>query len=122
MQPFDLLGKTRPFFRLGFSRGDKLGDDCIQSLRLFGKPRPLLCLGFPNGDQVLLPRFLGCFRVHDQQKTMKWIDVGERESKILRERHVGEALKRIAIHRAIKGYMRRHVLLHRLYKLSMVQY
>lgn len=69
-----------------------------------------------------LPRFLGCFRVHKDQKSTYLSDVGEQEMARLRNLHLGaEALKQ-PIHRAIRWYVRKHILLHRLYKLNLVKY
>ena len=69
-----------------------------------------------------LPRFLGCFRVHDQQKTTKLEQVGQQEIALLRARYLGPVQLRKPIHRAIRGYLRQHVLLHRLFKLKILRY
>jgi len=37
---------------------------------------------------VRLPRFLGCFRIHEEQKTSAMIDVGQEEMQFLRRRHL----------------------------------
>src|SRR5260370_20489818 len=50
-----------------------------------------------------LPRFLACFRVHAQQKTLDLIDVGVAEMRQLRVRHLGEAPGVYEIRRAITG-------------------
>jgi glycosyltransferase involved in cell wall biosynthesis len=71
---------------------------------------------------VRVPRFIGAFRVHHLQKTFKWIDIGEAESRQLRVRSLGRIPTSLEIERAISGYMRRHVLQHRLYKLNIVKY
>jgi glycosyltransferase involved in cell wall biosynthesis len=69
-----------------------------------------------------LPRFLGCFRVHDHQKTGRLKEVSHREMQMLRERSLGEKLLRRPIHRAVRGYLMKHVVLHRLYKLKVLRY
>jgi glycosyltransferase involved in cell wall biosynthesis len=69
-----------------------------------------------------LPRFLGCFRVHDTQKTTSNFGVGEEESRRLRRIHLGYDPSPSMIRNAAAGYLRRHVLLHRLYKLKCVHY
>jgi glycosyltransferase involved in cell wall biosynthesis len=69
-----------------------------------------------------LPRFLGCFRVHAQQKTSAEGDVGLAESQRLRLQHLGFAPTQREVNRAIRGFVRKHVLFHRLYKLPLVQY
>jgi len=67
-----------------------------------------------------LPRFLGCFRVHDRQKTSALRPVGAEEQKRLRRQHLGYEPTAKDIARNIKGYLRRHVLFHRLYKLRLL--
>jgi glycosyltransferase involved in cell wall biosynthesis len=69
-----------------------------------------------------LPRFLGCFRVHNDQKTSFMGEVGARESALLRERYIGRKVKPEDIDRAIRPYLRRHVLFHRLYKFPLLNY
>jgi glycosyltransferase involved in cell wall biosynthesis len=69
-----------------------------------------------------LPRFLGCFRVHPQQKTTAESDVGLVESNRLRLEHLGFSPSQSDVHRAIRGFMRRHVLFHRMYKMPLVRY
>ena len=77
--------------------------------------------GHEKGMKFLrLPRFLGCFRVHDEQKTTKILDVAKREMERLRLTHLGFVPKPEQIDRAIAGYLRRHVICHRLYKLKLV--
>jgi glycosyltransferase involved in cell wall biosynthesis len=67
-----------------------------------------------------LPRFLGCFRVHDEQKTGQMCDIAEEESERLRLTHLGFIPKPKQIDHAIAGYLRRHVIYHRLYKLKLI--
>ena len=71
---------------------------------------------------VRLPRFLGCFRVHDKQKTTVRFDVGQEESRRLRLMYLGFEPDDETINRAVSGYLRRHVIYHRLYKLKIVGY
>jgi hypothetical protein len=67
-----------------------------------------------------LPRFLACFRWHDRQKTSAMRKVGADEQKRLRQRHLGYDPTGKEIGHKIKGYLRRHVLFHRLYKLRLL--
>jgi glycosyltransferase involved in cell wall biosynthesis len=69
-----------------------------------------------------LPRFLGCFRVHDAQKTTRLFSVGTVESQRLRLAHLGFTPTPVEIRDAMSGYLRRHVLYHRLYKLKVLRY
>jgi glycosyltransferase involved in cell wall biosynthesis len=66
-----------------------------------------------------VPRFLGCFRVHDEQKTVTLQNVYEREAARLRSRSFGQNVSRSQIERALRPYMRRHVLFERAYKLKL---
>src|SRR5215470_13888907 len=67
-----------------------------------------------------LPRFLGCFRVHERQKTSAMRRVGAEEQRRLRRQHLGYDPSGKEIGRNIKRYLRRHVLFHRLYKLRLL--
>jgi hypothetical protein len=69
-----------------------------------------------------LPRFLGCFRVHDAQKTVDIFDVGQDESQRLRRIHLGRDPTPREIGKGSAGYLWRHVLYHRLYKLNLLRY
>ena len=59
-----------------------------------------------------LPRFLACFRVHDEQKTLALKQVGQQECDILRKRSFGTVPTRVEINNGLRRYMRRHVALH----------
>jgi glycosyltransferase involved in cell wall biosynthesis len=52
-----------------------------------------------------LPRFLGCFRVHDQQKNIYMGNLGESEMHRIRARHLGDAPGQYEIRRAIIRYL-----------------
>jgi len=69
-----------------------------------------------------LPRFLGCFRVHDEQKTTAMMEVGHNKQRQLRRIHLGRDPTGPEVDRAIRPYLRRHVLFHRLYKLKLLNY
>ena len=69
-----------------------------------------------------VPRFLACFRVHDAQKSTAMMDVGNSEQRRLRESHLGYNPDGGQIHRATRGYLRRHVLFHGLYRLGLLKY
>ena len=69
-----------------------------------------------------LPRFLGCFRVHDAQKTTSMFDIGQLESQRLRRIHLGFEPTPKMLRKAIAGYLWRHVFYHRLYKLRVLHY
>ena len=58
-----------------------------------------------------LPRFLGGFRIHSQQKTSASIaEIGFQEMDRIRERVLGRVPSRIEVRNAIAPYMLKHVL------------
>ena len=69
-----------------------------------------------------LPRFLGCFRVHDAQKTSSLLDVGADEMHRLRTQHLGRKFYARPVRRAVRGYVLQHVLLNLLYRLGVLRY
>ena len=69
-----------------------------------------------------LPRFLGCFRVHDEQKTAARYDIGRLEMQALRKRYLGFEPSQAEILRAILPYLARQFALHWLYKCGFVRY
>lgn len=72
---------------------------------------------------VRLPRFMGAFRVHSQQKTTAQIsDVGQKEMFHLRERCLGHAVTQQEVSRAVQPYIRKHILYHALYRFGIVRY
>jgi glycosyltransferase involved in cell wall biosynthesis/outer membrane murein-binding lipoprotein Lpp len=72
---------------------------------------------------VRLPRFLGAFRVHEEQKTSAEIDTaGNREMASIRQREHGRKVSQEEIRRNVRGYMLRHVLLHKLYRARLLRY
>jgi GT2 family glycosyltransferase len=69
-----------------------------------------------------LPRFLACFRVHEEQKTIKQVDIGARESDRLRIQYLGRAVTHKDIRTATRSYLRRHIMTVRAYKLGLFRY
>jgi hypothetical protein len=69
-----------------------------------------------------LPRFLACFRVHDQQKNIHIADVGEREMQRIRARQFVEPPGQYEIRRAITGYLLRQMFFERMYWLGLCRY
>ncbi len=83
-----------------------------------------LLLRFRDADAKVkrLPRFLGCFRVHDAQKTTAWLDQHLRaEMGKLRRRSIGHEPTAAEMRRAIRPYMRRHHVLQKLYRLKLLR-
>ncbi len=69
-----------------------------------------------------LPRYLGCFRVHETQKTFAMMDVGNEEMDRVRELTLGRRPEQNEVKRAIRPYMRRQGLFHRLHKIGLLRY
>ena len=70
-----------------------------------------------------LPRFLGCFRYHEQQKTIgKMDDVGTDEMRRIRARYLGDVPGHYEIRHAISGYLLRQVVFDWIYRLRLAKY
>jgi hypothetical protein len=69
-----------------------------------------------------LPRFLGCFRVHSQQKSTAMEDIGAKEIAVLKQRYLGRVPSDRESRKKMKSYLLRHVIAHRLYKLRVLNY
>jgi glycosyltransferase involved in cell wall biosynthesis len=71
-----------------------------------------------GAKMVRLPRFLGAFRVHAEQKTTRELEVCEAETRILQRRVLGRALSDEEINVRVRPYLRRHVLYHTLHRVE----
>ncbi len=69
-----------------------------------------------------VPRFLSCFRVHEQQKGVSIFDVGEEEMNRVRAKYLSGVVGKYEIRRAIMGYLIRQMLVHWMYRLRLVRY
>lgn len=84
-----------------------------------------LLLRFLNAGATFtrLPRFLGAFRVHVNQKTSSTMhSIGEEEIIRLRLRQHGTPLSKGKIKRRLSVYMLQHLALHKLYRLGILRY
>jgi glycosyltransferase involved in cell wall biosynthesis len=61
---------------------------------------------------VRLPRFLGAFRIHDEQKSTAAIELGTIECERLRERVHGRHVTVDEVLRRLQPYFKRHLLVH----------
>jgi glycosyltransferase involved in cell wall biosynthesis len=68
------------------------------------------------------PRFLACFRVHDQQKTTSNYDLGRREMRALRQKYLGHVPSQSEIFRAISPYLMRQLIFHWSYRLGLLKW
>ena len=70
-----------------------------------------------------VPRFLGAFRVHGDQKTSARIDGdGADEMARIRQRIHKRRISQEEVDRELQGYLRRHVNLHKLYRAGLIRY
>ncbi len=84
-----------------------------------------LLVRFVEADarMVRVPRFLGGFRVHPAQKTSAIAATqGADEMNRIRMRMLGREPSRQEIGHAIRWYLRRHVVLHKLYRAHLLRY
>lgn len=78
----------------------------------------LLRLRDTGARMVRLPRFLGAFRAHDEQKTAVWYDQCLIECDALRRRVHGRAISHDEAFARAAPYLRRHVAYHVRHRLS----
>jgi glycosyltransferase involved in cell wall biosynthesis len=72
---------------------------------------------------VRLPRFLGAFRYHSEQKTNSQLATrGLTEMNQLRRRYHGRSVSFREIARHLSGYFLRHAVCHRLYQMGILHY
>lgn len=72
---------------------------------------------------VRLPRFLGAFRIHRQQKTLSLQDeVGAGEIAVLRERYHGRPVSQEEAWSKIRGYLLKHIWYHHLYTIGLIRH
>lgn len=70
-----------------------------------------------------LPRFIGAFRIHPHQKTSTHLSkTGLIEMNRLRERCHGRCISAHEIKANLRGYLYKHILCHRLYRLGILRY
>ena len=69
---------------------------------------------------IRVPRFLACFRIHDEQKTTKNYDRGRMEMQKLRLRSLGHTPSRPEMYRGMAPYLVRQFILHWCYRLSLI--
>jgi glycosyltransferase involved in cell wall biosynthesis len=67
------------------------------------------------------PRFLACFRVHDEQKTAALYETGRREMQRLRKRYLKHEPQHHEILRRMAPYLTRQVFMHWSYRLGILR-
>jgi len=98
---------------------DAAGGQIDPSLRFALDWDLLLRFRESGAKMVRLPRFLGAFRVHEEQKTATWYDQCLIECDELRRRVHGRAISHDEAVARAAPYMRRHVPYHLWYRLKM---
>lgn len=102
---------------------DQAGGAMDESFRFAVDWELLLRLRQSGARFARLPRFLGAFRVHAQQKTSRQIrDVGEPEMERLRRQYLGREVSTAEIVKETESYLQRHVMYHKLYRLGALRY
>ncbi|GAC1313639.1 MAG: hypothetical protein NVSMB2_01850 [Chloroflexota bacterium] len=102
---------------------EKIGAEVDESFRFAVDWDLLLRFREVGATMRRLPRFLGAFRIHPHQKTSQdMVDIGAAEMDRLRQRVHGRHVTSTEIHRALQPYLRRHVVLHKLYRAGVVRY
>jgi glycosyltransferase involved in cell wall biosynthesis len=84
-----------------------------------------LILRFKNANATFkrLPRFIGAFRVHNQQKTnMNMPLVGQKEIRRLQLQHNNGVLSLTEIKKKVQKYLRQHLIYHHLYRMRLLRY
>jgi glycosyltransferase involved in cell wall biosynthesis len=72
---------------------------------------------------VRLPRFIGAFRVHSAQKTKEQIaNIGLKEMERLRTRIHGRKVSHEEINKAVRSYLKKHLIYHKLYRAGVFRY
>jgi glycosyltransferase involved in cell wall biosynthesis len=67
---------------------------------------------------VRLPRFLGAFRVHEEQKTGRQQELCEAETERLHQRVLGRGMGDEETYVRVVPYLRRHVMFHTIYRVQ----
>jgi hypothetical protein len=77
----------------------------------------LLRMRDAGAKMARLPRYLGAFRVHEQQKTMREQALCEEETELLRRRVLGRTMTEEEALARTSAYLRRHVVHHTAHRL-----
>jgi glycosyltransferase involved in cell wall biosynthesis len=112
----DYVPQETLFWRRGL--WDRVGGQIDASLKFAIDWDLLLRFRDSGARMVRLPRFLGAFRVHDEQKTGHQQQLCDAESALLQRRVLGRAMGDEEIHARVQRYLRRHLLYHTAYRLE----
>lgn len=70
-----------------------------------------------GANMVRLPRYLGAFRIHDEQKTAREQELCRVESELLQRRVLGRAMSEEEVFARTRAFLRRHVAYHLAHRL-----
>jgi glycosyltransferase involved in cell wall biosynthesis len=102
---------------------DKAGGAMDESFRFALDWDLLLRFRSAGATFARVPRFLGAFRVHADQKTARELrGLGFDEMDRLREREVGRPVSEAEVRPYLGAYFRSHKLYHKLYRLGVLRY
>lgn len=102
---------------------DRVGSQMDESFRFAVDWDLLLRFRAIGARMHRLPRFLGAFRVHESQKTIREIgETGSREMRRLRERANGQDLSGAEMLSSLAPYLGKHKVYQRLYQLGVLRY
>lgn len=102
---------------------NKIGGNIDESFQFAMDWDLILRLRDAGAKFVRLPRFLGAFRLHLSQKSLsKMEDTGFVEMTRLRQRCHGRAVRQSEIRRHLYGYLLRHIVYQKLYRLGFLNY
>jgi len=102
---------------------EKVGSSIDESFHFAMDWELLLRFQQVEGRMVRLPRFLGAFRVHSQQKTLTQIDsLGQQEMNRLRTQYLGRSAGNREISSHLIPFLRTHRVYDRLYRLGILRY
>jgi hypothetical protein len=117
----DFIPQETMFWRRGI--WEEAGAAMDESWRLILDWDLLVRFRDAGARMVRLPRFLGCFRIHETQHTLSIMDShGRAEMDEMRKRCLGREVSRREISRGVAPYMRRHHALQKLYRARLVRY
>lgn len=102
---------------------DKVGGSLDENFQFAMDWDLLLRFNAVHAKFIRLPRFLGAFRVHSTQKTNNEIThIGLKEMDRLRKRIHGRDVDYKEINNAVRSYLKKHLLYHKLYRLGILRY
>jgi len=102
---------------------DKVGGKIDESFRFAMDWDLIVRFRDAGGKFVRLPRFLGAFRIHPDQKTSTHIsNMGMEEMNRIRTRCHGRITPFKEVNHRIRSYLYRHVIYHRLYRAGILRY